>query len=712
MQAGEVNPRGHAPTLSVACVPHNPIGAGGLYVIHERPQVLPQGIVDVQAHGSICVQTIGDDGARVEGVGKVGCQPQRLLGRRGHAKQLCSRRPGAPSVVAETPANPHAQRAEAVDVDCPGQLGFLTVPASVLYHEADVAGTVIGRNLGLPLVGYLEAAVAFRRIPEGAERLGAGANGLYVAASSVGIGPVGKDLAGLVDGCRAARVRPVAGALVVGRPHLHVVGRALRKAPDRRRQRRDRRAGHLRPRALRRGRPVAIVVVGDRRTGVGRRRPRHRQARHRRGRHRRRGRLARRFAAHVGHRHRERLRHRLLPLARAARRRHLHHVRVVRPLVLRVLVVGRRLEGQHPRHRPDGEETLVRAARDRVAGDVVARVAVRRHHRAGRGLVLRRVERRIRAERRRRVGVRRAAARVRPGAGALVVGRPYLHLVGRVLRQARQRRRGGRAGVARVAPVAAVARPVLHVVVRERRTRVGRRLPVHAQAGHRRWRHRRRARLARCLGVHVRHRHRDRLRRRLLPLPRAARRRNLHHVRVVRPLVLRVLEVRRRVERQRPGRRPDGEERLIRAAGDRVARDAVIRIGVRRQHRAGHRLVLRRVERCRRAKRRCRVGVRLPAARVRPVAGALVVGRPYLHLIGGVLRQVRQRRRGGRAVVAPVAPAPAVARPVLHVVVRDRRTRVGRRLPVHRKAGHRRRPTPSARPACPVPRCPRRSPSP
>ena len=100
MQAGEVNPRGHAPTLSVACVPHNPIGAGGLYVIHERPQVLTQGIVDVQAHGSVCVQAIGDDGARVEGVGKVGRQARRLLGRRFHAKQLCGPRPGAPSIVA------------------------------------------------------------------------------------------------------------------------------------------------------------------------------------------------------------------------------------------------------------------------------------------------------------------------------------------------------------------------------------------------------------------------------------------------------------------------------------------------------------------------------------------------------------------------------------------------------------------------------------
>ena len=84
----------------------------------------------------------------------------------------------------------------------------------------------------------------------------------------------------------------VAGALVVGRPHLHIIRRVLRQAPDGRRQRRDRRAGHLRPRALRRGRPVAVVVVGDGRTGVGRLRPRHRQARHRRRRHRRRVRLA------------------------------------------------------------------------------------------------------------------------------------------------------------------------------------------------------------------------------------------------------------------------------------------------------------------------------------------------------------------------------------------------------------------------------------
>ena len=495
----------------------------------------------------------------------------------------------------------------------------------------------------------------------------------------------------------AARVRPVAGALVVRRPYLHLVGRVLRQAHQRRRDRGAVVAPVAPVAAV--ARPVLHVVIGDGRTRVGRCRPHHRQPRHRRRLHRRRIRLARCLGVHVRHRHRDRLGRRLDPLALAARRRNLHHVRVVRPLVFGVLEVRYRLEGQGAVRRPDLEQCLIRPAGDRVARDVVLRIGVRRQHLASRRLVLRRVKRRRRAERRCRVGVRRAAARVRPVAGALVVGGPHLHLVGRVLRQVHQRRRDRGAVVAPVAPVAAVARPVLHVVIGDGRTRVGRRRPVHRQPRHRRWCHRRRIRLARCLGVHVRHRHRDRLGRRLDPLALAARRRNLHHVLVVASgigridthNVLRVLEVRRRLEGQRPGRRHDGEEPLVRPAGDRVALDAVIRIGVRRQHRASRRLVLRRVKRRRRAERRCRVGVRRAAARVRPVAGALVVGGPHLHLVGRVLRQAREHRRGGRAGVAPVAPVAAVARPVLHVVIGDGRTRVGRCRPHHRQPRHRRR---------------------
>ena len=259
---------------------------------------------------------------------------------------------------------------------------------------------------------------------------------------------------------------------------------------------------------------MAVIVVRDRRTRVGRRRPVHPQARHRRGLDRRRVRLARRLAAHVGHRHRDRLRRRLLPCPSAAGRRHYHHVLVVAGgigridthKVLRVLVVGRRVERQRPRRRPDGEERPVRAARDRVARDVVARIAVRRHHLARRGLVLRRVELIIRRERRGRVGVLRpAAARVRPRAGAVGVGRPHLHLIGRARRKARERRRGGRAGVVPVRPVAAGACPVLHVVVRDGRAPVVRRRPDDRQAGGRRGRHRRRSRRAR----HVQHRQRQ-----------------------------------------------------------------------------------------------------------------------------------------------------------------------------------------------------------
>ena len=123
------------------------------------------------------------------------------------------------------------------------------------------------------------------------------------------------------------------------------------------------------------------------------------------------------------------------------------------------------------------------------------------------------------------------------------------------------------------------------VVVRDRRTRVRRRRPVHAQARRRCGLHRRRARLARRLATHVRHRHRDRLRGGLLPCPRAARRRHLHHVLVVASdigridtlNVLGVLEIGRRLERQHPGRRPDREETLVRPARDRVARDVVLR---------------------------------------------------------------------------------------------------------------------------------------
>ena len=167
---------------------------------------------------------------------------------------------------------------------------------------------------------------------------------------------------------------------------------------------------------------------------------------------------------------------------------------------------------------------------------------------------------------------RRAAARVRPRARALVVLGPHLHLVGDALHQPRQRRSSGRAGVALVTPAPAVARPVPHVVVGDRRTRVGRRRPVHPQTRRRRRRHPRLGRLARRLRVHVGHRHRDGLRRGHLPRPHAAGRLHHDHVVVVVVRILRVLEVGGRVEGQHPRRCPDGEETLVRTAGDRVAR--------------------------------------------------------------------------------------------------------------------------------------------
>ena len=188
-----------------------------------------------------------------------------------------------------------------------------------------------------------------------------------------------------------------------------------------------------------RARPV-LRRSRDLRAGVVRRRPGHRQARHRRRRHRRRIRRTRDVV--VPHRHRDGLGPRLLPVARATGRLHLHHIGVVGVRVLRVLVVGRRLERQRAGV-VDREQRLVRAAAERVAGHGVGRVAVLRLHRAHRRLVLRRVEGRARGERRRRVRVRRAAARSGPAARALGVRRPHLHLVVRVLLKPREDRASG-----------------------------------------------------------------------------------------------------------------------------------------------------------------------------------------------------------------------------------------------------------------------------
>ena len=71
-----------------------------------------------------------------------------------------------------------------------------------MVEWVSVAGAVLGRHLGLPLVGSL------RPLPEGAERHGAGATGHAIAAEMSGDVPVGPDLAG-----------PVLGRLELRRDH-------------------------------------------------------------------------------------------------------------------------------------------------------------------------------------------------------------------------------------------------------------------------------------------------------------------------------------------------------------------------------------------------------------------------------------------------------------------------------------------------------------
>ena len=97
VQAREVNSRGHVPPRCVAGVPMHPVGTGGLHLVHQGAYALPEEVVYLQAHRSVCVQTIGDDGAGVEGVGRVGRQARRLgrdrrLGRRacdvGHRQRV------------------------------------------------------------------------------------------------------------------------------------------------------------------------------------------------------------------------------------------------------------------------------------------------------------------------------------------------------------------------------------------------------------------------------------------------------------------------------------------------------------------------------------------------------------------------------------------------------------------------------------------------
>ena len=86
-QAQEIHPRGHAPTRRVARVPMHPVDTGRLRLVHQGAYALPEEVVDLQAHRSVRIQPVGDDGVAVEGVGRVGRQPRRpvrdrRLGRR------------------------------------------------------------------------------------------------------------------------------------------------------------------------------------------------------------------------------------------------------------------------------------------------------------------------------------------------------------------------------------------------------------------------------------------------------------------------------------------------------------------------------------------------------------------------------------------------------------------------------------------------------
>ena len=212
------------------------------------------------------------------------------------------------------------------------------------------------------------------------------------------------------DGHPLPRLRPVAGPLVVGGPHLHFIDRA--RLQVRKRQAEPRPLVlpvDEAPRALF---PVLHVVVGDGRPRVRRRRPAHPQAGGRllgKGwrfghfrplrlvvlhRHRHRG---RRHRAVVGARHRVRHRRRVVRRVGVVRGPHRHRLR-------RIPVRGR--EGQRLRHRH------VVVVRDRRRHRHVARRLRRQLHRVGPAATLVHHERRGRNPDSRRAGgpVRRTYA--------------------------------------------------------------------------------------------------------------------------------------------------------------------------------------------------------------------------------------------------------------------------------------------------------------
>ena len=401
--------------------------------------------------------------------------------------------------------------------------------------------------------------------------------------------------------------RPRARALVVLRPHLHLVRGFRHEARDLRARRRHvLRAGGpggARPRLT-----VAEVVPLDRRPGVRRRRPLGGQrGRARRERRRRRG--GRRLAG-VRHRHAVVAR-RVLP-ARAVPAgggdRHLVGVRVVRRPAKRGLEVGRAQEVQdvRPVLVAHLEEGSVRPA-GRVPGDGVRGVRVRRRHRAGPRHVLRHDEGRGTGEDRRGVSAGRRPRRRRPGAFALVAPRPHPHLVFRVRRKARQGRARVRHVLRSVEEAPDVPLAVLEVVALDRRAaRVVARLPENLQAGVRRRPEGRRGRGGGPL-VHVGHPHPHVLGHgpRAQAVPAGGGDRHLVGVGIaVRP-ALRVLEV-EGLEVLQPdlpaGNVDEPEPGLVRAG--QVPGHHSARVRVRRHDRARQGLVLLHAERVRAGERR------------------------------------------------------------------------------------------------------------
>ena len=230
-----------------------------------------------------------------------------------------------------------------------------------------------------------------------------------------------------------------------------------------------------------------------------------------------------------------------------------------------------------------------------------------------------------RAEHRRRVRVRRAAARTRPVAAALVVPGQHLHVVLRVFRKLVDRRAKLRDRRSRHLHPRPLRRPhlVAVVVVRDRRPAVRRLAPAHRQTRRPSRRHRRRARArpgASASSVTVTVIGWSAVFSRA-PVPLVARTTTSYALCPGRPSAPRSSAPPRTSAPR--SRRRSRTCRGVRAALDRVPRHAVLGVGVRRRHRTRRGLVLRRIERRQRGEHRPRVRVRrcrcpTPTSRCRP----------------------------------------------------------------------------------------------